>query len=81
VSEETGSAGWSGDLDAEVGLSTGLDFAALLGFESDQDDGGDSSSIDLADVVAGLGLDGGGLGAGFGAAEDLLEVGEDLNDG
>lgn len=81
MSGETGSAGWSGELEADVGLSAGLDVAALLGFESGQDDGGESSPVDLADVVAGLGLDGGGLGAGFDAATDLLDVGEDLNDG
>lgn len=80
MSGETGSAGWSGELEADVGLSAGLDVAALLGFESGQDDGGESSSVDLADVAAGLGLDG-GLGAGFDAATDLLDVGEDLNDG
>lgn len=81
MSGETESVGWGGDLEAEVGLSAGLDFAALLGFESDQDEGGESSSVDLADVAAGIGLDGGGLGAGFDAATDLLDVGEDLNDG
>jgi hypothetical protein len=86
VSGEPESAAWSGELEADLGLSAGLDFSALLGFESD--DGGedeeavegDGSSLDLADIAESFAFDG-GAEAGFASATELLDVGEDLNDG
>ena len=82
MSGAQGSAGWSGDLDDELGLSAGLDLAAFLGLESEQDDDEGESSVEVDDVIAGLGLDGGAglIAAGLSAAMDLVDVGADLDE-
>jgi hypothetical protein len=83
VSSEHESARWSGELEADVGLSAGLDFSALLGFESASDHGDDEddgSSVDAIDLVDSFGVDG-GVVAGFESAIELMDVSEDLNDG
>lgn len=80
MSGEPGSAGWSGELEADLGLSTGIDLSALLGFESDVDGDEDGSSGDVVEIAESFAFDG-GAGAGFESALELLDVGEDLNDG
>ena len=80
MSDELESPGWSGELEGDLGLSAGLDLSVLLGFGSNEDGSEDDSSVDLADVVESFAFDG-GAGAAFESAVDLLDVGEDLNDG
>ena len=77
---------WSEELEADLGLSAGLDLAHVLGFESADDEDGEHDSpleVDLDSALT-IGLDGGfGLAVGLAAesAFDLLDVGEDLNEG
>jgi hypothetical protein len=83
MSGDAGAGGWSEGLDADLGLSAGLDLTQVLGFESA--DGEDDSPLDLdLDSALTIGPDGGfGLAVGLGAeaAFDLLDVGEDLDEG
>ncbi len=85
MSGEPESAEWSGELEADLGLSAGIDLSALLEFDSDERGEGeeiddDGSSLDLADIAQSFASDG-GAEAGFASAMELLDVGEDLNDG
>jgi hypothetical protein len=81
VSGAAGAAGWSGELESELGLSAGLDFA-FLGPEPEEADAGEDSSFDVGELVAGIVFDGGSgvVDEGFGAAMDLLDVGSDLQE-
>jgi hypothetical protein len=82
VSGAAGAAGWSGELESELGLSAGLDFAAFLGLGPEEADAGEDSSFDVGELVAGIVFDGGSgvVDEGFGAAMDLLDVGSDLQE-
>ena len=60
--------------------SAGIDLSDLLGFEAGADGDDDGSSVDVTDLVQSIAFDG-GVGAGFESALELLDVGEDLNDG
>jgi hypothetical protein len=85
VSGEPESAGWTGELEADLGLSAGIDLSALLEFESDQRgeeeaDDDDGSSLDLAGIAESFASNG-GAETGFASAVEPLDVGDDLNDG
>jgi hypothetical protein len=74
--------GGSGELDANLELSAGLDLANILGFETADQEDDSSVDVDL-DTALTIALDGGfGLAAELGAeaAFDLLDVGEDLDE-
>jgi hypothetical protein len=74
---------WSEGLDADLGLSAGLDLTQVLGFESADDDDDLPLDLDLDSALT-IGPDGDfGLAVGLGAeaAFDLLDVGEDLDEG
>jgi hypothetical protein len=82
MSGDAEAGGWSEGLDADLGLSAGLDLAQVLGFESTDDEDDSPLEVDLDSALT-IGLDGGfGLAVGLGAesAFELLDVGEDLDE-
>lgn len=79
---ENASSAWDAALDDGLGLHGGLDFGALLGFDSPGDEDG-ATSVDADEVVADL-LLGDGVGlvdAGVEAAGEILDVGDDFDEG
>ena len=87
MSGEPESAGqWSGELEADLGLSAGIDLSALLEFESDErGEGGGRSTMTAPRSTSPTSRSRlrptAAPKPGFASAMELLDVGEDLNDG